>query len=185
MSDSQHPMVCLNTQAIVVYDFTPSPWNQINIVTLQAQGWRDLPPTPPPVADGFQRSAITYIEGDGITAQAHYTDMIIADIQAAEEAAQAAQEAQAKSDYNARVQAVSTQAHIFRATLQKYFGAGAETNQAITQTSVQAYFIGLQQAGTVTAQNLADAEVLNTLFPVLSAITGDGTTWTFPWSTIP
>ena len=180
---SQHPMINLTTQSIVVYDFT-STWNTPNISALRRSGWRDIPVIPP-VADGYQRGSITYIEGDGITASAQYTDTLISDILAQEVAAEAAALAAHQAAYNAQIQAVAQQAHIFRIILQKYFGVGAEANQAITQAYVQTYFVGLQQAGTITVQQLADASVLQSLYPILSVLTTTGYTWDFPWSMIP
>lgn len=49
-------------------------------------GWR-IEPTLPPVADGYERLAVTYIEGDGTNAVAVYQDTLIADRLAAEAAA--------------------------------------------------------------------------------------------------
>lgn len=178
-------MICLRTQTFSYPDFTPYPGNTETEADRLAQGFR-YPPVLPPVPDGCQRSAVVYAEaGDGKNAVAQYTDTPLAVLQAQQQAADAAAVTAASNAKAAAVAAVAQQAHIFRSILQKYFGAGAETNPVITQAAVQAYFVGLEQAGTVTAQNLADAEVLNTLFPVLTQITGDGTTWSFPWSEIP
>jgi len=101
---------------------------------------------------------------------------------AAEEAAaaQAAAEAQA-----ARIAAVAPEAGLFRMLLRDYFGPGAETNTTITAQYVTAYFIGKQLAGTITAQDLGAATLLERGFETIKSVTGDGTIWSFPWASIP
>lgn len=77
------------------------------------------------------------------------------------------------------------EAELFRQTIRLYFGAGAETNRAITAPVVKAYFVNKRYAGTITAADLADATLLDAGFRTLSAWTGDGTSWTFPFELIP
>lgn len=62
--------------------YGPLTWEQARAI-----GWRIMPELPS-VADGYERGAMTYVEGDGITAQAVYTDTLIADRLAAEAAAE-------------------------------------------------------------------------------------------------
>ena len=79
-------------------------------------------------------------------------------------------------------------AQIYRATLRKYFGDSAETNQTITQTFVVGYFLQVQQGAIVVtdkAQAGLDSQALNAGYQALSQWTGDGTTWTCPWESVP
>lgn len=78
--------VNINTQEIKI----PSRVGSTNNVTwansqalLRSLGWR-IAPELPPVADGFARGIVVYIEGDGTTAQALYQDRALADIEAEE-----------------------------------------------------------------------------------------------------
>ena len=57
-----------------------------NCETLLAHGWRYTTELPP-VAEGYERGPITWVEGDGTNAMAQYTDTLIADRLAAEAAA--------------------------------------------------------------------------------------------------
>lgn len=83
-----------------------------------------------------------------------------------------------------------TLAHLYRISLREYFGADAETNHAVTKEAVAQYFIGLQQAQTITAQQVADANFLQLAFDELvqawgSDSTGVMSTWELPWEQIP
>jgi hypothetical protein len=63
---------------------------------LKELGWR-IRPELPPVEEGYERLSVVYVEGDGTTASAQYTDTLIQDRLNAEEAARqalAAQQAQ-------------------------------------------------------------------------------------------
>ena len=73
----------------------------------------------------------------------------------------------------------------YRATLCRNFGAGAETNPAITAAYVTSYFDGKRLAGTITPLETADAVALIRDFAILSAWTGDDTTWSIPWDIVP
>jgi hypothetical protein len=66
---------------------------------------------------------------------------------------------------------------IFRLTMRRNFGEGAEVNRAIDAKAVQVHFISRQVAGTITVQELADASVLERLFEELAAWNGTGETW--------
>ena len=77
------------------------------------------------------------------------------------------------------------QAAVFRLTLRRHFGDNAETNTNVTQSAVAGYFTQKQVAQTITAAELADAVILNELFAAISAWTGDGTTWSFPYELLP
>ena len=105
----------------------------------------------------------------------------------AQQQAQAAQAAQASIDqYNAAIAAVVPFAQLYRSTLQSLFGAGAETNQNISQAYVEGYFGNLIATnGILTNQQLTQLTVLREGFTELSKFTSDGTTWKFPWSLIP
>jgi hypothetical protein len=76
-------------------------------------------------------------------------------------------------------------AAIFRATLRKHFGDGAELNEAVTVAAVEAHFVGKQLAGTITVQELADAFLLSRLFATITAWTGTGSVRDFPWEIVP
>ena len=127
--------------------------------------------------------------GDG-TASPLYSDVSVADEHAAEaaEAAQlAAQIAEAKqAQFTAIIQALTPLAQLYRSTLRTLFGANAETNQAISQAYVMGYFTQqILTNGKLTDLQLTQETVLSQGFTALSQITGDGTTWTFPWNLIP
>jgi hypothetical protein len=107
-----------------------------------------------------------------------YTDQEWADKQAAEAAAAAAARLASFAPYAAK-------ATLFRETLRKHFGPTAETDHAVTATSVAEYFMGKQVAMTITTQELADAIVLDKLFAELEAWNGTGETWTLPWNALP
>jgi len=101
----------------------------------------------------------------------------------------AAQEAQRQAEAAAARLAsfapFATKAVLFRATLRKHFGPTAETDHAVTATSVAEFFMGKQIAGTITTQELADAIVLDKLFAELAAWSGTGETWTLPYEVLP
>jgi hypothetical protein len=78
-----------------------------------------------------------------------------------------------------------TSAHVYRVALQRNFGVGAETDQAITEKFVESYFAGKAAAGVITAQEIADGELLKMTFPAIAEWTGDGTAWSFPWGVLP
>jgi hypothetical protein len=73
-------------------------------------------------------------------------------------------------------------AALFRSTLRKHFGDNAETNHEVTAQAVKEYFVAKQQAGTITASEAADSVFLAEAFDEIKAWTGDGTSWSFPWS---
>ena len=70
---------------------------------------------------------------------------------------------------------------IFKGKLQSYFGAGAETNRAITAEYVASHFAVRVMTKTITRDEIEDAEFFSKWFPKLSAVTEDQTTWTFPF----
>jgi len=70
---------------------------------------------------------------------------------------------------------------IFKSKLQSYFGAGAETNREITAEFVAGHFAVKVMTKTITRDDIEDAEFFATWFPKLSAVTSDGTTWSFPF----
>jgi hypothetical protein len=98
---------------------------------------------------------------------------------------QAADAAAAAADRLASFAPYAAKATLFRETLRKHFGPTAETDNAVTATSVAEYFMGKQIAGTITTKELADAIVLDKLFAELAAWNGTGETWTLPWSVLP
>ena len=172
-----------------------------NPTWMLANGWRYMPVLPP-LSNGWTRSSIIYVDsGDGTNALAQYTDlspdqqMQIATNQAIQAAAQAAQiaatqAAQAQATlvaYSNQVTAIAPVARLYRATLQQLFGAGAETNQTYSQLYVLAYFSALASVQTngYTAQQLSQQNILTSGFSVLSQLTADHTTWSFPWNWVP
>jgi hypothetical protein len=74
---------------------------------------------------------------------------------------------------------------IFRLTMRRNFGDGAETNREIDAKAVENFFVSKQVAGTITVQELADASVLERLFAELATWNGTGETWSLPWGVLP
>ena len=110
-----------------------------------------------------------------------------ADQLAAQQAAEATALQEAKqAQFNAIIQSVTPIAQLYRATLRSIFGANAETNTTISQEYVEGYFAAQISAnGTLTTLQLTQEIVLSQGFQVLSKITADSTTWSFPWDLIP
>lgn len=139
-----------------------------------ADGGR-IDPGEPPIADGYTRTACTFADGDGVNGQWQVTDSLTADIEAEARAAKLA----------TLTPELIQHAALFRLTLRRHFGDGAETNRDVTAGAVAAHFTAQQVAGTITATDLADAVMLDKMFTELAAWTGDGTSWTFPWEAVP
>jgi hypothetical protein len=76
-------------------------------------------------------------------------------------------------------------AMIFRLTMRRNFGDGAETNREIDAKAVENFFVSKQVNGTITVQELADASVLERLFAELATWNGTGETWSLPWGVLP
>ena len=93
--------------------------------------------------------------------------------------------AEAEAAYQAKLATITplllTQAGMFRTIMRKYFGVTAETDRAVTYTVVSNTFMAKQANGTITTQEIADMFVLEKLYAIVIAWTGDGTTWSFPW----
>jgi hypothetical protein len=141
-----------------------------------ADGWR----YEKAAAHGARYKSSTWAD-DGVNyteATTDYTDQEWADKQAAEAAAAEAARLASFAPYAAK-------AMLFRETLRKHFGPTAETDHAVSATSVAEYFMGKQVAMTITTQELADAIVLDKLFAELAAWNGTGETWTLPWTALP
>ena len=144
-----------------------------------------IPQPIPALTDGFVRTFASppwRNAGDGTAAPA-YTDILQADYDAQQAAlAAAAAEASAQSaaaaqaSYTAAVAMVTPLAQQYRALLREYFGAGAETSQTVTQASVLGYFLQLDAAKTITAQQSGDALTLQTIFAVIEPLANDGVT---------
>jgi hypothetical protein len=88
-------------------------------------------------------------------------------------------------DYAARVnsipQSLLSAASVFREVLNRHFGPNAEANHAVTESAVESYFIGRNLSGTSGETDAADAMILTKGFEAITAWTGDGTIWSFPW----
>jgi hypothetical protein len=141
--------------------------------TLLAAGYRDIPVLCD-VAAGYERSPASYVEGDGVTAQAVYQDRLTSEIEAEREAA--------------RLQSFAPlipTAALFKALIRRNFGANAETNTEITADIVQGYFVRLTLTGEITAQQASDGVLLQQAFEKLAAWNGTGETWTLPWEVVP
>lgn len=96
--------------------------------------------------------------------------------------ADAALVAQAYADKVARLTPeIRMRMGIFRTTLRKYFGPNAETNRAITEPVVEAYFI----QAIPDVWTLRDCDLLARLFVILREWNGTDETWTLPWGEIP
>jgi hypothetical protein len=136
-----------------------------------AAGYRVMP-DPPPVQDGYTRVSIIPIEGDGVKGAWEVVDRLTSDIEAEQLAAKMATFPAQK-------------AVIFRLTMRRNFGDGAETNREIDAKAVENFFVSKQVNGTITVQELADASVLERLFAELATWNGTGETWSLPWGVLP
>ena len=94
-------------------------------------------------------------------------------------------EAEQRQAYIAKCLPYFGLASVYRTALRRNFGDGAETNQAISQAYAMAYFAAKVAAATITPLETADSALLMAAFPILSALTPDGTTWSFPWEAVP
>jgi hypothetical protein len=128
-----------------------------------AAGYRIVPPLPE-VPDGFTETSCVLGDGDGVMGAWIQTVRPTADITA--------------EQYAAKMATFPAQeAMIFRLTMRRNFGDGAETNHVIDAKAVENYFVGKQVNGTITVQELADASVLERLFAELKAWNGTDETW--------
>lgn len=75
-------------------------------------------------------------------------------------------------------------ASLFRTILRLHFGDNAETNEAITEDSITAYFVNrrLTLSASERTDDAADSILLTNGFAAITEWTGDGTVWTFPWA---
>jgi hypothetical protein len=143
---------------------------------LKAEGWVLTEVVPFVIPEGFAiipGTRAIYMVGE--YAQEHYDKELIT-VKEARDAAALLAEENAKWT-PARLQSLA----LFVITLQRNFGAGAETNQEISQANVTAHFIGKRQAQTLTLEELADSMILSTLYAELAPLCPDGTTWTAPY----
>lgn len=89
--------------------------------------------------------------------------------------------------YAERVASISTDlwqtASLFRTILRLHFGDNAETNEAITEDSITAYFVTrrLTLSASERTDDAADSILLTNGFAAITEWTGDGTVWSFPW----
>jgi len=129
----------------------------------------------------------------------------VAEQAAAAKAEQDAKDTAAKAEQDARdaaakiaqetflnaVQQVTPFAQQYRGLLVSYFGVNAEINQTISQAYVLSYFAVIVASGTITAQQTADASLLQTLFSVLTPVANDpslpqpNTWYSIFWDLIP
>ena len=149
-----------------------------NFQAAMADGWRHILDTQP-VPDGYTVTAWGYTEAGGV--YCHEVIVAATNIADAQAAARAARIA-------ATPQSLWQIAAMFRGTLRKYFGDGAETNQTITLPVVMGYFLQIQQ-GIVTVPDKAqaglDSQALQAGFQAITQWTMDGTVWSFPWEMLP
>ena len=94
-------------------------------------------------------------------------------IEAAQQAAEAEYKAEQEHAFLLAVERVTPLADQYRSLLRKYFGEGAELNHEITRESVLGYFALLTGSGAITAQQVADAALIQTLFAVLAPLATD------------
>ena len=146
------------------------PYNQ-TVEMKAAQGYRVMPDAPA-IADGYTRISLVPADLDGINGQWEVVDRLTSDIEAEQLAAKMATFPAQK-------------AVIFRLTMRRNFGDGAETNREIDAKAVENFFVSKQVAGTITVQELADASVLERLFAELATWNGTGETWSLPWGVLP
>ena len=137
-----------------------------------------LPLTPLPAdPEGFCEVAGTRrIEHNGIAAWTVCDYETIADRDAREAAAAVEAAAQRKSAMAAKLTpGIVGLAVAYRAALRAMFGAGAEVNRNITKEIVTGTMLQLPRE----QYDAKTADMLKLAFEELSAIAGDGTTWTF------
>jgi hypothetical protein len=132
---------------------------------LREHGWRLNDDTP--LADGYER---TWVQDPERPDYAIPQDTLIGD--------RLAQEHQARL---VTFIPLIPKAVLFKQTLRKHFGDGAESNTEVTRDAVAGYFIG----AALAVENLKDAIILDKLFSELADWTHDGTTWTIPWEVVP
>ena len=141
---------------------------------LVPMGWR-LMQDPPGLASGYVRVSCTPVDVDGFNGRWEVVDRL--ESEAAAEA------------YQAKLATLTPEllgkAYVYRLAMERNFGPGAVTNQTYTEAYVIQHFTAKAMAGTITAQDLADSELLTRTFPELTAWTGDGTAWSFPWGYVP
>jgi hypothetical protein len=150
--------------------------NEVLDAQALADGWRYEKAAP----HGERYKASTWAD-DGVNyteATTDYTEQEWAEKQAAEAAA-------AEAARLARFAPYVAIAGLYRATLRKHFGDNAETNHAVTKTSVSAYFENKRMSGAITAVETADAVALNIYFDLLAAWNGTDETWTLPYEVLP
>lgn len=140
---------------------------------LQQLGFRKCPEVVP-VAEGYTRLGISLVEGDGEWGVWEYNDRLTSEIEAEQHAA-----------YVAKCTPYFPLAAVYRVALRRNFGENAETNQEVTQASAMAYFAAKVASETITPLETADSALLMAAFPILAALTPDGTTWSFPWAEVP
>lgn len=91
------------------------------------------------------------------------------------------------AEYQARVAAISQElwftASKYRKCLRKHFpeNPSPETDRSVTRAAVFVLIADLLDSGT----GAEDAIILQTGYDTISAWTGDGTTWSFPWNLLP
>ena len=131
-------------------------------------GWREEPPVPE-VAAGYTRIGTPrLVEIDGVT-QWEVTDRPTAELEAEAAAAK-------RADMVARLTpGIAALASAYRAALRALFGEGAEVNHAVTKEAATAAMLQLP----AEQYDAKTADLLKLAFEELSAIAGDGTTWTF------
>jgi hypothetical protein len=111
--------------------------------------------------------------------------------EAAEQAAGDEYRAEQERQYLLAVEHVTPLAAQYRDLLRKHFGVGAELNHEVTQESVLGYFALLTATGAITAQQTAEAALIQTLFVALSPLATDSAysaanTWSEDfWALIP
>ena len=132
-------------------------------------GWRECPPLPD-IAEGMTRiGEPRLVEGDGVTGAWEVTDRPTAELEAEAAAAK-------RADMVARLTpGIAALASAYRAALRALFGEGAEVNHAVTKEAATAAMLQLP----AEQYDAKTADLLKLAFEELSAIAGDGTTWTF------
>ena len=171
MSDWINPAT--QTEPPFAYEEIRANFMNSDAAVLLAKGWRRKDTTPvPPVAEGYERVSATWVQDPD---RPDYAVVAVVDQSIAERQERERQARIASFD------PLIPRAALFRATLRRHFGDGAETNRDVTATAVEGYFI---LKDPVTAADLKDAMVLKESFTALSAWNG-GETWTLPWEVVP
>jgi hypothetical protein len=134
-------------------------------------GWRVLETA----TRGPNYKASEWID-DGLTLREVAVDYTPEEVEAQNAARRAIENeyrAEQEHAYLLAVERVTPLAAQYRDLLRKHFGVGAELNHEVTQESVLGYFALITATGAITAQQTAEAALIQTLFVALAPLATD------------